>query len=191
MDQAEKAVAAAATLSGVSWPASWRCRSHPYFEFVHHKFGPYAPSLGPMMVAIGDYMDFCKIDNRTLLDDAIHRALAGREADKLQSWAPYIASAVAICNRYAAHVEVLATTHAVIREGGPLDRASIIERFFAWSEEKARFTPNHVDEALKLLRSESLIDLELQGYVARTRWRNTAKQQGAKQQLGDFDPLRA
>ncbi len=162
----------------------------PYFKFVHHKYGPYAPSLGPMTSAIRDYMDFCKIDNRTLLDDAVHRALAGREVDKLLAWTPHIASAVAICNRYADHVEVLATTHAVIREGGPLDRASVVERFFAWSEEKARFTPSHVDDALKLLSSESLIDLELQGYVTRTRWRDTAKQQSAKQQLGDCDPLR-
>lgn len=162
----------------------------PYFQFVHHKYGPYSPSLGPMTVAIRDYMDFCKIDNRTLLDDAVHRSLAGRDVDKLVSWSPYIASAVGLCNRYMDRVEALATTHAVIREGGPLDRESIVERFFAWSEEKAKFVPNDVYDALTLLSGESLIDLELHGYVARTRWRDKPKQQNDRRH-GDFDPLRA
>jgi hypothetical protein len=103
----------------------------------------------------------------------------------LRSWAPCIAGAVALCNRYADQIEALATTHAVIRETGPADLGAILERFFAWSDEKAkRFSPVDVREAIEVLSRESLIDCELHGYVARTRWR-----QKSVDSRGDFDPL--
>ena len=160
----------------------------PYFRFVHHKFGPYAPSLEPMMVALRDHRDFYGLSVDALLEDGLRRTLSGRDVDRLQGWMTHIDWATDFCNRHADDVEALSTAHAVIRESGPITEPDLVTAFLSWSEEKAQqFDIRDVLRAAQLLESEGLIERHLQGYVALTRWRSS---HAPPEDVGDFDPLR-
>jgi O-acetyl-ADP-ribose deacetylase (regulator of RNase III) len=160
----------------------------PYFRFVRHKFGPYAPSLEPMMVALRDYRDYYSLSTDALLEDGLRRSLAGRDVDRLLSWMTHIDWAAQFCNRYGDLVEALSTAHAVIRESGPITEADLVTAFLSWSDEKAaNFTAADVVHAVGLLERDGLVERHLQGYVAPTPWRAATS---ATENPGDFDPVR-
>lgn len=160
----------------------------PYFRFVRHKFGPYAPSLEPMMVALRDYRDYYRLSTETLLEDGLRRSLAGRDVERLTNWMPHIEWAAQLCNRYNDFVEALSTAHAVIRESGPISEADLVTAFLSWSDEKAEnFSAADVVRALQLLERSGLVERHLQGYVAVTSWRASTP---VTECHGDFDPVR-
>jgi O-acetyl-ADP-ribose deacetylase (regulator of RNase III) len=160
----------------------------PYFRFVRHKFGPYAPSLEPMMVALRDFRDYYKLSTEALLEDGLRRSLAGRDVDRLVSWMEHVDWATRYCNLHGDSIEALSTAHAVIRESGPISEADLVSEFLAWSEEKAEtFTAADVVRAVALLERDGLVERQLQGYVAQTVWRKRAS---STENPGDFDPLR-
>lgn len=159
----------------------------PYFHFVHHKFGPYAPSFEPMMVTIKDYLDAHQLKTSDLFQDGSQRSLQGRDADRFVDWIPHIDWAADFCNQHADQLEALATAHAVVREAGPLTDDQIAERFIEWSVEKAqRYTKSDVIRSIQTLSDLRLIERQLHGYVVATEW----QERSAQRDNGDSDPLR-
>lgn len=136
-----------------------------YSRFVDHKFGPYCPSIEPMIRQIIDYRALTKLSNEDLIADGIARALPGATADRLRKWLPALDRTAVYANRNHADLELLATLHAVIARTGPTTTEDAIIAFLNWSPEKhAAFVASDVLRGFRLLADDGLILPNLRGW---------------------------
>lgn len=135
-----------------------------YFAFVQHKMGPYCIGIDPMSRAIKEYKDFTGLEGDALLVDGLNRKLPGTDADKLRSWLPHIKRVAEICSVPDKQIEAMATAHAILATKSPLSFDDLRDRFYAWSEEKRKFTSGDILRSLTDLETEGLIRSTLLGF---------------------------
>lgn len=147
-----------------------------YFQFAAHKFGPYNIAIDPMVREITAYLDYTGLSVQEMLAQGIRHELEGKKADHLREWLPAIRDVAGLCNRNTAHLEAMATVHAVIVGCGTGSEDEIQRKFFEWSKEKSeRFTPEDVERAIARLEDEGLIVRTLFGYQQTQRRINPAE----------------
>ena len=139
-----------------------------YFKFKRHKYGPYDNSIAIVSKTIKEFQKFHSVKNTDEAYRILYNKIVSEKVEAaLSELQPSVLKATAYVNSIPTNqeLECLATILFLIEERQVLSEDEIVERFKAWSQDKAiRFSTEYILAGIYRLNDSNMIERNLMGY---------------------------